>query len=59
MQLLNKGGLYIVDDLLPQKDWPVEHGEEIKDFIDYLDTKIDLSIAKLNWSTGLIIVTKI
>ncbi|QKY68719.1 O-methyltransferase [Lentibacillus sp. CBA3610] len=58
LQLLNKGGFYIVDDLLPQKDWPEEHGEKIKDFIAYLDTKNELSITRLNWSTGLIIATK-
>lgn len=59
LQLLSEGGLYIVDDLLPQKDWPIEHGDKIKNFIEYLDTNSDLSIAKLNWATGVIIATKI
>jgi len=58
LQLLNKGGFYIVDDLLPQEDWPIEHGEKIKDFIAYLDTRTELSITRLNWSTGIIIATK-
>ncbi|MFE7082902.1 O-methyltransferase [Priestia megaterium] len=59
LELLNTGGLYIIDDLLPQSNWPERHGEKVKNLIDYLDSRNDLSLAKLNWSTGLIIATKI
>lgn len=59
LELLNTGGLYIIDDLLPQPNWPEGHDEKVKNLIDYLDSRSDLSIAKLNWSTGLIIATKI
>ncbi|MCQ6277374.1 class I SAM-dependent methyltransferase [Bacillus sp. V3B] len=59
LELLNIGGLYIIDDLLPQSNWPEGHDEKVKDLIVYLDSRNDLSIAKINWSTGLIIATKI
>lgn len=59
LELLNTGGLYIIDDLLPQPNWPEGHGEKVKDLIGYLDSRNDLSIAKLNWSTGIIIATKL
>jgi predicted O-methyltransferase YrrM len=59
LQLLNVGGFYIIDDLLPQKSWPEGHEEKVKKLIAYLESRSDLSIAKLNCSTGLIIATKI
>lgn len=59
LELLNSGGLYIIDDLLPQANWPEGHGEKVKNLIEYLDSRNDLSIAKLNWSTGIVIATKI
>jgi predicted O-methyltransferase YrrM len=59
LDLLNTGGLYIIDDLIPEPNWPEGHGKKVEDLIHYLDSRNDLSITKLNWSTGLVIATKI
>lgn len=59
LELLNTGGLYIIDDLLPQPNWPEGHDKKAKGLITYLNSREDLFVAKLNWSTGLIIATKI
>ncbi|SDJ23488.1 O-methyltransferase [Natribacillus halophilus] len=58
LQLLNKGGFYIIDDLLHQEDWPEPHWAQIKALVSDLAAREDLTITKLNWSTGLIIATK-
>jgi len=57
--LVKAGGLYIVDDMLPQPNWPGGHSEKVKTFITDLEERKDVTITKLNWSTGLIIVTKL
>ena len=56
--ILKNGGLYIIDDMLPQPNWPSGHDEKAAAFINQLEERNDLLITKLNWSTGIIIVTK-
>ena len=56
--MLNSGGLYIIDDMLPQPNWPLGHDEKVKLFIGGLESRNDLLMTKMNWSTGIIIITK-
>lgn len=59
LSLLNRGGFYIVDDLLPKPSWPADHQARKDQLITTLDSRSDLSITKLNWSVGLIVATKV
>ena len=56
--MLDKSGFYIIDDMLPQSNWPLGHEEKVKDFITSLEERNDLMVTKLDWSTGIIIVVK-
>jgi hypothetical protein len=56
--MLNKGGLYIIDDMLPQPNWPDGHQEKAIKLIEYLDTRDDLWLTKQIWATGIIIAVK-
>jgi predicted O-methyltransferase YrrM len=58
LALLKSGGLYIVDDLLPQPKWEAEHLPKVEALIKTLEEHPDLHITKLEWSTGLIIATR-
>lgn len=58
LNMLNTGGLYIVDDMLPQENWPEGHQEKAINFIKQLETRTDLNITKQNWATGIIIGVK-
>jgi predicted O-methyltransferase YrrM len=57
--LVKEGGFYIIDDMLPQPNWPEGHPEKVEGFITELQRRNDILLTKLNWSTGIIIVTKI
>jgi predicted O-methyltransferase YrrM len=57
--LLKTGGLYIIDDLLPQLGWAPDHPPKVAALIAYLENRADLRITKLNWASGLIVATKI
>jgi predicted O-methyltransferase YrrM len=58
LDMLNPGGLYIIDDMLPQKNWPEGHHEKALNLIKYLETKANLTITKLMWASGIIIAVK-
>ncbi len=59
LSLLKVGGFYFIDDMLPQPNWYNGHAERVDDFIIMLEKRKDITLTKLNWSTGIIIVTKI
>jgi predicted O-methyltransferase YrrM len=59
LKLLKRGGLYVIDDMLPQSNWPDGHSARVEELIVELEMRADLIITKLNWSTGIIIATKI
>lgn len=58
LDMLNKGGLYIVDDMLPQSNWPEGHQEKAVKFVKYLESRSDLVLTKQAWSTGMIVAVK-
>ena len=56
--LLKQGGLYIIDDMLPQPNWPEGHADRVEKFILMLENRRDLILTKMNWSTGIIVAAK-
>lgn len=58
LNLLKSGGIYLIDDMLPQENWPDGHNVKADNLVQYLENRDDLNCKKLNWSTGIIICTK-
>ena len=58
LDLIKVGGLYIIDDMLSQGNWPDGHQEKVEKLIEYLENRKDFNLTKMNWSTGIIIATK-
>jgi predicted O-methyltransferase YrrM len=58
LDMLNVDGLYIVDDMLPQANWPEGHQEKANNFVKYLEGRSDLILTKQNWASGIIIAVK-
>ncbi|WP_276391263.1 O-methyltransferase [Eudoraea chungangensis] len=59
LDMLNPGGLYIIDDMLERATWPEAHKARALNLITRLEERDDLIVTKLNWSTGIIICTKV
>lgn len=59
LDLLATGGLYVIDDLLPQPTWPAYHQANVNALIDTLEARADLHCVRLNWASGVMICTKI
>ena len=58
LAMLNKGGLYIIDDMLPQPNWPEGHDQKAINLIKYLEAREDLLLTKQVWATGIIVGVK-
>jgi predicted O-methyltransferase YrrM len=58
LNMLNPAAFYIVDDMLPQENWPDGHQEKATALVKILEDRNDLLISKLHWSTGVIIAVK-
>ena len=56
--MLNKGGLYIIDDMLPQPNWPDGHQEKAIKLMNNLEAREDLLLTKQVWATGIVIAVK-
>jgi len=58
LALVKPGGFYIIDDMLPQPNWPAGHEKNVERLIAELESRENIRLTKLNWSTGIVIVTK-
>ena len=58
LNMLNKGGLYIIDDMLPQPNWPEGHDLKAIALVKELEAREDLILTKQVWATGIIVGVK-
>lgn len=58
VDMLNPGAFYIIDDMLPQANWPDGHQEKATKLIEDLENRNDLIVTKQCWATGIVIATK-
>ena len=58
LSLLRPGGIYFVDDLLPQPSWPEDHGPKVPGLIARLDSHPEFIATRLAWASGLMILVR-
>jgi predicted O-methyltransferase YrrM len=58
LSLLRVGGIYVIDDLLPQTNWPDDHPPKVATLIDTLERRPDFTTVKLAWASGLMLVVR-
>ena len=58
LEMLEEGGFYIIDDMLPQANWPDGHADKVANLITTLDEREDLVLTKMGWASGIVIVVK-
>ncbi len=59
LSMLNRHGLYVIDDMLPQPNWPEDHPPKVESLLGFLEKHNDFVITKMAWSCGVVICTKI
>ena len=58
LQMVKPGGFYVVDDMLPQANWPEGHAEKASALLEHLKTLKEFHCLFLNWSTGIVVCTR-
>lgn len=58
LALLKTGGIYIIDDMKQQMSWPQSHAIKAADLITDLESRDNLIVSQIDWSTGLLICVK-
>ncbi|GAC1307887.1 MAG: hypothetical protein NVSMB24_20610 [Mucilaginibacter sp.] len=58
LDMVEKGGIYFIDDMLPQPNWPSGHAEKAEQLLADLDNRDDIILTKMGWATGIVIITK-
>ena len=56
LALLEPGGLYVIDDMLPQPNWPDGHAANL---VAALEARRDFRVTKLSWASGIILAAKL
>ena len=59
LALLKGGGIYVIDDMIEQPNWPVGHAQKAQKLVAKLETREDFYMTKMEWSTGIILMTKV
>lgn len=58
LELLNPGGLYVIDDMLPQPNWPDGHAAKAAQLSAALEQRKDFYMTKISWPSGIVMATK-
>jgi hypothetical protein len=58
LALLRLGGVYLIDDLLPQPNWPDGHAPKVPVLIQEIERRSEFACVKLGWASGLMVVVR-
>src|SRR4029079_7017544 len=58
LSLLRPGGMYVIDDLLPQSNWPEGHAAKVPVLIDDIERREAFVTVRLAWASGLMLVVR-
>lgn len=58
LRIVRAGGFYVVDDMLPQSNWPEGHGPRVLALLETLATRPDFEITPMAWASGLVVAVR-
>jgi predicted O-methyltransferase YrrM len=58
LALLRPGGMYVIDDLLPQPNWPAGHAPKVPVLIDDIERRTGFATVRMAWASGLMLVVR-
>jgi predicted O-methyltransferase YrrM len=59
MELLRPSGIWVIDDMLPQPNWPDGHAERAAKLLSELNHLTGFQVTRFSWSTGLVVAVKL
>ena len=58
LSVLRPGGFYVIDDLLPQPNWPEGHAAKVPVLLDDIEGRPEFATVRLAWASGLMLVVR-
>jgi predicted O-methyltransferase YrrM len=58
LAVVKPGGFYVIDDLLPQPNWPEGHAERVPVLLDRLVKDKRFVVAPIAWATGIVMLVR-
>ena len=58
LAVVKPGGFYIIDDMLPQPNWPEGHAEKVPILLDRLATDHRFVVAPMTWASGVVVAVR-
>ena len=58
LRIVRAGGFYVIDDMLPQSNWPEGHGPRVLALLETLATRPDFEITPMAWASGLVVAVR-
>ena len=58
LKLVKPGGFYVIDDLLPQPNWPEGHGQKVEPLMTRLSGDPHFLMVPMMWSSGIAILAR-
>lgn len=55
---LRPGGMYVIDDLLPQDNWPEGHSAKVQRLVNDIEGRPEFVTVRLGWASGLMLVVR-
>jgi len=59
LDVVARGGYYIIDDLYPQPGWPEGHAPKVPKLVEELEGHQDFVSLKLDWASGLMVLVRV
>lgn len=58
LRVVKTGGFYVVDDMLPQANWPNGHGVRVQALMADLEARTDFVITQMDWASGIVVAVR-
>jgi predicted O-methyltransferase YrrM len=58
LRVVRSGGIYIIDDMLPQSNWPDGHAPRVLGLLETLASHPDFEITPMAWASGLVVAVR-
>jgi predicted O-methyltransferase YrrM len=58
LAVVKPGGFYIIDDMLPQPNWPEGHAEKVPRLLDRLGSDERFLICPMAWASGVVVAVR-
>lgn len=58
LAVVKPGGFYVIDDMLPQPNWPEGHAAKVPELMDVLASHEEFQLVPLIWASGVVVAVR-